>query len=333
MTLMMGTFISISSYSWLGTWMGLEINLLSFIPLMNDNKFMLTEASMKYFLIQSLSSTIFLFSIIINMLNMHFISDFLQNNFILLIMNSSLLMKMGSAPFHFWFPELMEELNWNNNLILMTWQKIAPMILISYSISNKINLYLFMTTIIMSAIIGSIQGLNQINLQKIMAYSSINHIAWMISALMINLYIWKIYFMIYSFLLMTIIFFFNYFNIYYLKQIYSMMNYNMLMKLAISINLLSLGGLPPFLGFLPKWLIIQMFLNLNNIFIIFILLMTSLITLYFYMRIIISSMILNSVNLNFFYSMNKNYLNNVYLFIYTFICVSSLILTTMFLNL
>ena len=56
---------------------------------------------------------------------------------------------------------------------------------------------------------------------------------------------------------------------------------------------MSLGGLPPFLGFLPKWLVIQNLIEINQFFLLFISVCLSLITLYFYLRISYSIYILN----------------------------------------
>nr|YP_010166634.1 NADH dehydrogenase subunit 2 [Iberoporus pluto]QRV62725.1 NADH dehydrogenase subunit 2 [Iberoporus pluto] len=329
--LMLSTIISISSISWLSTWMGLEMNLLSFIPLMSyKNNFFSSESSMKYFLIQAMASSIFLFSIIMMMFNSKMSYEiYFMNNMIIMIMNSSILMKMGAAPFHFWFPEIMENLNWLNSLILMTWQKIAPMIILSYMIST--NLFMSMI-IILSSFIGSIGGLNQTNLRKILAYSSINHIAWMLSSFMMNEMMWIIYFLIYSIINMSIISIFNKFNINSLKQMFSYMNNNPMIKFFTMMNLLSLGGLPPFLGFLPKWMIIQ---NLSyNFFLLnlFMILMT-LITLFFYIRILYSSMIIYHNELNFNMLKNKYNFNYMSINLLSFISINGLIFYSIFINL
>nr|QBF00265.1 NADH dehydrogenase subunit 2 [Stegana latipenis] len=289
MIMMMGTMITVSSNSWLSAWMGLEINLLSFIPLMSDNNNLLaTEASLKYFLVQALASAVLLFSIILMMMknNMNFeINSFFTTS----IMLSSLLLKSGAAPFHFWFPNIMEGLSWMNCLLLMTWQKIAPMMLIS---NTNIKMILFFS-IILSVIIGSLGGFNQSSLRKLMSFSSINHLGWLLMALSINEVIWFIYFLVYSFLSFVLIFMFNNFKIFYFNQMFSLLFQSKVLKFCLFLNFLSLAGLPPFLGFLPKWIVIQQ-LSLNNqYFMLMILLMTTLITLFFYLRICYSAFMLN----------------------------------------
>nr|UPX88694.1 NADH dehydrogenase subunit 2 [Cychrus caraboides] len=329
-TLFMSTMISISSYTWLGTWIGLEINLLSFIPLLKKkNNAYSNESAIKYFLVQALASTIFLFSIIIIMMMNNMISDMINiNMFMMMMINSSLLLKMGAAPFHFWFPEIIEGMNWINSLILMTWQKIAPMMLLSYTLKSY-NYIIFI--IMMSTLIGSIGGLNQTSLRKIMAYSSINHLGWMISSFLNNEMIWLIYFIIYAFISMTFILMLNLFNIFYLKQMFSLMNKNLLIKFFMLLNLLSLGGLPPFLGFFPKWMIIQ-YLSEKYMYLIFFMIMMTLITLFFYLRIMYTSLILTHNELNWNLLMNINMKNNFSMLILSFISINGLILCTIFFN-
>nr|AMW67852.1 NADH dehydrogenase subunit 2 [Nevrorthus apatelios] len=301
-SLISGTLISISSNSWLGAWMGLEINLLSFIPLMNNSlNLMSTESSLKYFLTQALASSILLcaviFLFILNELEMFFNNNLMLN----LILNSSLLMKMGAAPLHFWFPGVMEGLTWLNGLILMTWQKIAPMLLLSYCL----NMNLIYIIIMISIFIGSLGGINQTSLRKLMAYSSINHLGWMLSSFYISNSFWMIYFFMYSFLSLSIISLFMHLNIFYMSQTYTLLNNSPVIKFLVFCNFLSLGGLPPFLGFLPKWLIIQNLIT-SNLFLISFMTMMTLITLFFYIRISYSAFMLNYSETKWMMKINLN---------------------------
>jgi len=295
----------------MGVWVGLEINLLSFIPLIT-NKFNLnnSEAALNYFLIQALASTIILFAIIIYIIifNLNFFINFyLLINYkrlsIVLIL-FTLILKIGAAPFHFWFPNVIENISWNNNLILITWQKIAPIIIISYLINLN---YLLMIFTLMSTFVGAIGGLNQVSLRKLIAFSSINHIGWIIITIIFNENLWLIYFLIYSFLNFSIVFLFKNFQIYYLSQAYSIFINSYFLKFSLLVSTLSLGGLPPFLGFLPKWFVIQslMFIKIN--FINFFIICISLITLFYYLKIRFSAFILNYNEFNWNI---KNFYNN-----------------------
>nr|YP_009045442.1 NADH dehydrogenase subunit 2 [Bhagadatta austenia]AHA03793.1 NADH dehydrogenase subunit 2 [Bhagadatta austenia] len=320
--LFFSTLISISSNSWLGCWIGLEINLLSFIPLMSTpNNLLNSEASLKYFLTQSIASINFLFYI---MLNLFFMKNYLNNLFSIII-NSTLFMKMGSAPFHYWFPNIMEGLSWFNCFILMTWQKITPMILLSYYFNFN---YLYFILII-NTLVGAIGSFNQTSLRKLMAFSSINNLGWMLSAMSISENLWLIYFIFYSIFSFIVCFLFYIINIFFVNQLF-FFNMNFLIKISILINFLSLGGLPPFMGFFPKWLIIN-YLMINNFFIInFCIIMFSLILLFIYIRIIFLSLMFYSFKLKWFkIFINNNFLNLIYFF--NFISLSGMIASTFFL--
>nr|AVN67417.1 NADH dehydrogenase subunit 2 [Gromphadorhina grandidieri] len=297
-TLIGGLVITISSNSWLGAWMGLEINLLSFIPLMTNNDNILTsEASLKYFLIQALASSSLLFIIVSKSL-MEPMFSLLQTPLVMMMVITPLMMKSGAAPLHWWFPSVMEGLSWNNCFILMTVQKIAPLLLMSYLISFST---FTITIIMMSIIIGALGGYNQISIRKILTYSSINHLGWMMTAMSLGENLWLIYFFIYSVLTLTIIMIVSPMQISFINQTF-LINKKKIMKFMLFSTLLSLGGLPPFLGFLPKWIIIQSLL-LNNITALTLLIIViSLITLYYYLRIAYSSFLIVSSD----QSWNKN---------------------------
>ncbi|NP_987107.1 NADH dehydrogenase subunit 2 (mitochondrion) [Drosophila mauritiana] len=324
--MIIGTLITVTSNSWLGAWMGLEINLLSFIPLLSDNNnLMSTEASLKYFLTQALASTVLLFSSILLMLKNN-LNNEINESFTSMIIMSALLLKSGAAPFHFWFPNMMEGLTWMNALMLMTWQKIAPLMLISY-LNIK---YLLLISVILSVVIGAIGGLNQTSLRKLMAFSSINHLGWMLSSLMISESIWLIYFFFYSFLSFVLTFMFNIFKLFHLNQLFSWFVNSKILKFTLFMNFLSLGGLPPFLGFLPKWLVIQQLTLCNQYFLLTLMMMSTLITLFFYLRICYSAFMMNYFENNWIMKMNMISNNtNMYL-IMTFFSIFGLFMISLF---
>nr|YP_009428569.1 NADH dehydrogenase subunit 2 [Helicoverpa assulta]ALF04075.1 NADH dehydrogenase subunit 2 [Helicoverpa assulta]AON77816.1 NADH dehydrogenase subunit 2 [Helicoverpa assulta]AZL93680.1 NADH dehydrogenase subunit 2 [Helicoverpa assulta]AZL93693.1 NADH dehydrogenase subunit 2 [Helicoverpa assulta]UNP54420.1 NADH dehydrogenase subunit 2 [Helicoverpa assulta] len=320
--LFFSTFISISSNTWFGCWIGLEINLLSFIPLIsNSNNLLASEASLKYFLTQTIASINFLFTILMMLILM---KNFEMNNFILIMMNSSMLMKMGSTPFHFWFPNIIEGLSWFNSFILMTWQKITPMILLSYCFNKNFIIII----IIFNIIIGAIGGLNQTSLRKLMAFSSINNLGWMMSAIMISQTLWMFYFFLYSFMITIMCFLFHMLNMYFINQLF-INNMNFLIKINLLINFLSLGGLPPFIGFFPKWIIINFLINNNMYLLTLLFMMMSLIMLFYYIRITYSAFMFNYLKMKWFKIFIKN---NYFMMInfFSFISMMGMILSTFF---
>nr|UPL65234.1 NADH dehydrogenase subunit 2 [Ectatops sp.] len=290
------TLITMSSNNWLGMWMGMEINLMSFIPFikMSKNK-KNSQSIMIYFLTQSISSIIMLFSILMNKFMMYNT----YNVMLQAMLTISLMIKLASAPFHMWLPEMMTNMNWMNCFILMTWQKMAPLTMLSNNTSNLNFIF-----IILSAMTGAISGLNQTSLRKIMAYSSINHLSWMMMMMMM-MKTWYLYMMMYSMIIAMLTMLFKKKNIYFMNQI-SIYKLTMTEKMAISSLMFSMGGMPPFLGFMPKLMVIQHMINSHSWFIMLLLMMMSLITLFYYIRMMYPMIIIFNTKIKW----TNNYFND-----------------------
>nr|YP_009711623.1 NADH dehydrogenase subunit 2 [Aphis glycines]QGA47165.1 NADH dehydrogenase subunit 2 [Aphis glycines] len=269
--LMFSTLVSISSSNWLSMWMGLELNLFSIIPILNFKSSIYSiEATMKYFLIQAFASILLL----IFLINKNFFF-FINSNFMIIM---PLLMKLSLMPFHLWLPSMMEGLNWIACLLMMTWQKISPLIMISYLNTNKNLIFLF-TLISMN----SIFGLNQNSMRKILAMSSINNSTWMLFAIVLNNKLWMNYFLIYSMLNFLMIKILNNYNINYINQL-KFFNLNFFFKLNMLMLIFSIMGLPPMIGFLMKWMLIKNLIYNNMYMVMMMLIMLTILNLFFYIK-------------------------------------------------
>nr|YP_009154102.1 NADH dehydrogenase subunit 2 [Gandalfus puia]AKC99385.1 NADH dehydrogenase subunit 2 [Gandalfus puia] len=291
LTLILGTLLSISSSSWFGAWIGLELNLLSFIPLISIkmNPYF-SEAALKYFLIQALASTLIIMSSCLILL-----APMMSMSLILM----ALLLKLGAAPFHFWFPQIMEGLSWPQTILLMTIQKLAPMFLISYLLTSPTLSQIVILSASLSAITGALGGFNITKLRKIMAFSSINHMSWMLIAMSISDTMWLMYFFFYTLISSSIAILFHFIKAFYLSDLLSPNYPKSFYVLTLPLSLLSLGGLPPFTGFIPKWIMIQILILNQMIFPLLILLLSALVTLYFYLRILTPFILLMGPSLSF----------------------------------
>lgn len=309
------SIVSISSSNWLGAWIGLEVNILSFIPLITNNKNILSnESALKYFLIQAIASCSFLTFSILNTFYTSIFSNILIPNLVNILLTIALSLKLGAAPFQSWFVIVIEGLTWLKCLILMTWQKLAPIFIIFYITNYKI----LMPFCVFSLLIGSLGGLNQTSLKKIMAYSSVNHLGWILRSMILNKFLLLFYFSIYFLLNLFTLENFIKINFTSFNQVFSKNS------IHFPVRLLSLRGLPPFLGFLPKWLIINNLIIININILCFIIIITALITTFFYIRLIYNSIIISnttekfSLLINFKHSLTNN--------IFFLISCSSLIL-------
>nr|APC60854.1 NADH dehydrogenase subunit 2 [Kannabateomys amblyonyx] len=289
-TLIMGTLITLISSHWLLMWAGLELSMLSIIPiLMDKTNPRSTEAATKYFLMQATASMILLLSIIMTMMHTGQWSIIYTNNQIItLTLTLSLIMKLGLAPFHFWVTEVTQGTSLIPGMILLTWQKIAPLSIL-IQISSMINQPLIMTSALLSTLLGGWGGLNQTQLRKILAFSSIAHMGWMVAVINFNPSISLFNLIIYITLTIPL------FSILYMNNNLATLSLSHVWSTAppiiiiILMNLLSLGGLPPLTGFSPKWVIIQELVKNNNIIIPTLMTIMALLNLYFYMRLTYST--------------------------------------------
>lgn len=295
---MTGTIVAVSSSNIISTWMGLEINLISFIPLMaNKTTILSNESIIKYFLIQTIGSITFLFSNLLNSFNglFYFIEI---NNFNTLII-FSLILKLAAAPLHHWIIDVIEGLSWIINILLLTWQKIAPIFILFSLLTSSVFLPIF---IILSAAVGALGGVPQTSLKKIIAYSSINHMAWMFITLGLPHWVLLTYLSIYILLRVSIITIFINFNLTFINQV--IINFYFKIKIIFFIPLLSLGGLPPLTGFFSKWIVI-MNGTPYSILLTLILITSSLVTLFYYVQLSLSSIITISTSSKLFLYINE----------------------------
>nr|AAS91426.1 NADH dehydrogenase subunit 2 [Chalinolobus nigrogriseus] len=286
MTMISGTLLVMTSSHWFLTWVGFEMNMLAIIPLLTkQHNPRSTEAATKYFLMQATASMLLMMAAIINLLcTGHWSIQKLINPMASVMMTTALAMKLGLSPFHFWVPEVTQGIPLSSGLILLTWQKLAPLSIL-YMISPTMNFDLLMMMALASIAIGGWGGLNQTQLRKIMAYSSIAHMGWMTSILTYNPTMMLLN--LYLYIPMTI----TTFSLLMLNSTTTTTSLSYtwnklpLATMIILITMLSLGGLPPLTGFLPKWLIIQEMVKNNNITLSTTMALLALLNLYFYTRI------------------------------------------------
>lgn len=259
----------------------MEINLIRFIPLINRTKSnQETEASVKYFLAQAIGSAL----ILLSRISLWTVTSFYYFWGVILI--SAILIKLGAAPFHFWYPSVITSLSWLTALLLTTWQKLAPLTLLRYAAwPQSIRFNLIASCAALNAIIGGVLGINQSHIRTLLAYSSITHIGWIISALLINNpNLTLTYFIIYTLIITPIFILLNSLSTRTPTQLIKLTSLSAGVSGALILLLLSLGGLPPLTGFLPKWLLI-IALSSSNILVIIPLLLGRYINLYFYLSL------------------------------------------------
>lgn len=267
--LILSTLTALSASTPIYIWASLEINTIVFIPIIiNAEKPESSHRAIKYFFIQAFASLIFL------------VGPVLQIPFFIFI-TAAILIKLGAAPFHNWYPSVIVNLSWPSALILSTWQKIAPLGIIT---ENSLNIVLLRALARLNALIGGLGGLAQSELRPLLAFSSIGHIGWLFYTIMFSNTTIILYFLSYFLHLILIIILLYQTNIHTPKDIPSLISTSKLIKVLIPGLLLSLGGLPPLLGFIPKFLVIN--LSSSSIILPLLLILGSYINIYYYITLI-----------------------------------------------
>nr|YP_009509802.1 NADH dehydrogenase subunit 2 [Cominella adspersa]AXF46418.1 NADH dehydrogenase subunit 2 [Cominella adspersa] len=290
-----GTLLSVSSIHWLSIWAGLEINLIGFLPMLVYQKSASeSQSAVKYFIIQALGSSFLIFGSLM-VFNMSFTWDMctkMCNPSILgfMMLMSGLCIKLGLFPFHYWLPSVMAGLPWISCLLLATWQKFAPLFLVLCLLElNQSYMMAFVFCIISagSTLIGGVGGINQTQIRALLAYSSISHLGWMTFAILHSEWGMKVYLSIYVLISISL-----FMSLWY-SDSGSMKNINNLktsssMQISVMLLLLSLGGLPPLLGFISKWVVITLSTSGPWTPIVFVLILGSLMSLFYYLSLFFS---------------------------------------------
>nr|WMY90306.1 NADH dehydrogenase subunit 2 [Ariomma sp.] len=281
----LGTTITFASSHWLLAWMGLEMNTLAIIPLMAQNHHpRAVEATTKYFLTQATAAAMLLFASTTNawltgQWNIEQMTHPLPTTMITL----ALALKIGLAPLHAWLPEVLQGLDYVTGLFLTTWQKLAPFALLLQI--HPTNPTMLIMLGLASTLVGGWGGLNQTQLRKILAYSSIAHLGWMVLVLQYSPSL--TFLTLLTYFVMT-------FSTFLVFKLNKATNINSLatswtkapaLTALTPLVLLSLGGLPPLTGFMPKWLILQELTKQDLAPMATLAALSALLSLYFYLRL------------------------------------------------
>nr|ACD75273.1 NADH dehydrogenase subunit 2 [Onychognathus walleri] len=286
LSLLLGTTITISSNHWIMAWTGLEINTLAILPLISKSHHpRAIEAATKYFLVQAAASTLILFSGMTNAwYNGQWDITQLACPTSSVILTAAIAMKLGLVPFHFWFPEVLQGCSLTIGLLLSTAMKFPPITLL-YMTSQSLNPTLLTTMAILSAALGGWTGLNQTQTRKILAFSSISHLGWMAIIIIYSPKLALLNFYLYAMMTATVFLILNTIKTLKLSTLMTTWAKTPSLSAVLMLTLLSLAGLPPLTGFLPKWLIIQELVNQEMAPTATIIALLSLLSLFFYLRL------------------------------------------------
>nr|AEP83103.1 NADH dehydrogenase subunit 2 [Alatina alata] len=297
---LLGTLLILSSDHWLLVYLGLELQTLSLfvIVVYPGVTVKTTEAGLKFFVLGALSSGLFLFGILgvfmeTGTLWISSSTDCLANTYSSLwpysFLICSVFFKLGVAPFHFWLPDVYQGVSLNNIMLLSTVPKIG-----AWGVLCKLGVLTGWIVIgaLASMIIGAVGAINQSSLFRLVAYSGIVHMGFIIWPLAYcssyGLLISSVYLMIYS--LSVVLWMgplsslsFHKWNLIELAGVYKK---NSALGLTQVFTLFSLAGVPPLLGFFVKWWVIQQAISESYLFLALFSIVVTVIGAIYYLRVI-----------------------------------------------
>nr|AGC78813.1 NADH dehydrogenase subunit 2 [Alopecoenas beccarii]QOD97818.1 NADH dehydrogenase subunit 2 [Alopecoenas beccarii] len=286
LSLLLGTTITASSTHWVMAWTGLEINTLAIIPFISKSHHpRAIEATIKYFLVQATASALLLFSSTSNAwATGQWDITQLTHPTSCLLLTIAISMKLGLVPFHFWFPEVLQGSPMTTALLLSTIMKLPP-ITILFLTSHSLNPTLLTAMAIISTALGGWMGLNQTQIRKILAFSSISHMGWMTIITIYNPNLTLLTFYLYTLMSTSVFLSLNTTKTLKLATMMISWTKTPMLNATLMLTLLSLAGLPPLTGFLPKWLIIQELTKQEMTMAATTMAILSLLGLFFYLRL------------------------------------------------
>lgn len=357
----LGLYLMFLSYDFINLYLSLELYSLcayAFIGCFKKN-LLFIESAFKYFVIGSLSSSFFLFSvcciysmfgtfnfydleILLYYNKFFFYDEFFSTillNFFFVVLVVSFFIKIGAAPFHFWSIDIYDGSPLIATIFLIIVSKFSFLAFISHFFIfvfagiDYIWKAIIFIVFVSSILIGSVGSVFQTKLKRIFIYSSISNLSLIVSFIYINTFYSTVFFfltlIIYSvsmFGLFSIFLFFYSNNGFCLRRLNSLINFFFLNKCAsfcFSIIILSLAGMPPFIGFITKFInifVLSEFNYIHFIFLIFILFST-VFTIFYYLRLVKIMFVNNFKNFIFILPLNF-YLAFIISFIALFLCIS-----------
>nr|YP_009388951.1 NADH dehydrogenase subunit 2 [Gonatodes albogularis]BAX77885.1 NADH dehydrogenase subunit 2 [Gonatodes albogularis] len=280
------TVLVMMSHHWMLAWLGLEINTMAMIPIIAQQHHpRATEAAMKYFLTQTVAALLVLYASTINATQTgHWTLTNITTPSAQILLTLALTMKMGVAPMHAWFSEVLQGTKTSTALILATTQKLPPLTLLILNANHMPpNILLFLGAL--STLWGGLAALNQTNLRKIMAFSSIAHMGWIMIALTLNTNLTTLAFLLYMTLTAPIFMTMMTTSTKTLADLATTWIVTPMLTSLLMLSLFSLGGLPPLTGFIPKMLITDALIKAQLTPLAIFLMLASLPSLFFYIRL------------------------------------------------
>ena len=309
----LGMFFMVSSNDLILFYLGLELQSLSLYILASIDRDNLrsSEAGIKYFVLSALSSGLLLYGCSLlygftGSTNFQVISNNVGDinigtTFAMIFILVGLAFKVSAVPFHMWTPDVYEGSPTSVTSFFAIVPKIAGIaVFIRFMYSPFQNIldewqYILVFISIASMILGAVAAINQKNIKRLIAYSSISHMGYAIAGISTGtesgFKSTIIYILIYS--AMNIGFFAFVFlmkrsgkYIEDINELSGISKNHPLAALSLLIVLFSLAGIPPLAGFFAKFYIFMSVIESGMYALAIIGLVTTVVSAFYYIRIV-----------------------------------------------
>ena len=292
----LGMMVLVSAYSLLTIYLGLELlslPLYAMVALRRDNA-KASEAAMKYFVMGAMASGMLLYGMsmlygatgtllldqIASQLNTNMQSTHLLLTFALVFMVAGIGFKLAAAPFHMWAPDVYTGAPTATTLFLSSAPKVAALGMafrvLVFALPNLSLVWhkLIVVLAVLSIAIGNMLAITQTNIKRMLAYSAIAHIGYMLLGLAAGTssgYAYSLFY-ICAYALMSVAAFgmvvllsrsgFEAENI---EDFRGLNSRNPWLALIMLIVMFSMAGIPPAVGFFAKFLVLKALVDTDQV--------------------------------------------------------------------
>ena len=315
----LGMMVMVSGHSLLTLYLGLEIMSLSLYALIATarDRASAIEAALKYFVLGAIASGLLLYGMsmiygISGSLDISQISSFASGstlgsqqtlilNFGLVFLVIGIAFKLGAVPFHMWVPDVYQGSPTSVTMFLSTVPKIAAIALLIRLLIDglgELQHYwadLFMILAVLSIAIGSLVALTQTNIKRMLAYSTISHIGFVLLGFVTGVvdgYGAAVFYVL-AYILMSLAAFGSIivlnrkgFEADQISDFQGLSKHSPWFALIMLVVMLSMAGVPPFIGFYSKLFILQQVVAEGYVILAITAVIFAVISAYYYLQII-----------------------------------------------
>ncbi len=315
----LGMMVMVSGYSLLTLYLGLEILSLSLYTLIAiaRERAGAVEAALKYFVLGAIASGLLLYGMsmiygISGSINITDIANFAANadlasretlilNFGLVFLVIGIAFKLGAVPFHMWVPDVYEGAPTSVTLFLSTVPKVAAVAMLVRILVDGLGAMhaywadLFMVLAVLSIGLGSVVALMQTNIKRLLAYSTISHVGFIMLGFVTGVIsgYGAAVFYVFVYILMSlaafgIVILLNKkgFEADQISDFKGLSKHSPWFALMMLVVMLSMAGVPPFIGFYAKFFILQQVISAGFVTLAVVAVVFAVISAYYYLQII-----------------------------------------------